>query len=416
MNNDHADLIVQILRDILEPRGVDHKAIVKITGKSGDKKHVLQEIKYFKNEINPNIVVTVDLLTTGIDVPKITTLVFLRRVKSRILFEQMLGRATRLCSDIGKTHFEIYDPVDIYATLQDVSTMKPVVASTSATFDDLLNGLEILDAEEQIQNQIDLIIAKMRRKSRNMTDKQKEHFKSITGGNNPTQFMDHISTLNTTDGKKMFLDKQELFQILNEGKRSRHRTIVISDKEDELVSHTRGYGKGLKPQDYIDQFTAFIKENAEKIEALKLVCTKPSDLTRSALQSLRLELDRNDFSEIQLNSALNEMKNEDITADIISIIRSQAVGSDLLSHEERIKKAVKKLKKAHKFSKTELNWIDRIETHLINETILDEETFEQGAFKTKGGFVQINKIFNNKLKDYIIELNQYLYDDGGKVA
>jgi type I restriction enzyme R subunit len=44
----------------------------------------------------------VDLLTTGIDVPSITNLVFVRRVNSRILYEQMLGRATRLCDEIGK--------------------------------------------------------------------------------------------------------------------------------------------------------------------------------------------------------------------------------------------------------------------------------------------------------------------------
>ncbi|WP_207797855.1 helicase-related protein, partial [Flavobacterium piscis] len=55
-----------------------------------------------KNEKFPNIVVTVDLLTTGIDVPQIVNLVFIRRVRSRILFEQMLGRATRLCPEIDK--------------------------------------------------------------------------------------------------------------------------------------------------------------------------------------------------------------------------------------------------------------------------------------------------------------------------
>ena len=67
------------------------------------------------------------MLTTGIDVPAIAHLVFMRRVRSRILYEQMIGRATRRCDDIGKTVFKIYDPVDIYATLQDVTTMKPLV-------------------------------------------------------------------------------------------------------------------------------------------------------------------------------------------------------------------------------------------------------------------------------------------------
>jgi superfamily II DNA or RNA helicase len=49
----------------------------------------------------PKIAVTVDLLTTGVDVVKITNLVFVRRVNSRILYEQMIGRATRLCPEIG---------------------------------------------------------------------------------------------------------------------------------------------------------------------------------------------------------------------------------------------------------------------------------------------------------------------------
>ena len=113
VNDTHADLIVKILKEIFEPCGVDNDAIMKITGSvgGGNKKKVLEAIKRFKNEKLPNIVVTVDLLTTGIDIPKICNLVFIRRVKSRILYEQMIGRATRLCEEINKTHFKIYDCV-----------------------------------------------------------------------------------------------------------------------------------------------------------------------------------------------------------------------------------------------------------------------------------------------------------------
>ena len=56
------------------------------------------------------------------------------------------------------------------------------------------------------------------------------------------------------------------------------------------------------------------------------------------LKSLKLELDRNEFTEVQLNSAWKEIKNEDITADIITFIRQQAIGSPLISHEDRTKK------------------------------------------------------------------------------
>jgi len=131
VDDQHADMIVDILKNIYSETGVDNDAIMKITGSigGGNPKKVQEAIKRFKNENFPSIAVTVDLLTTGIDVPEITTLVFMRRVKSRILFEQMLGRATRLCPAIHKTHFEIYDPVGVYDSLQDVSTMKPVVTN-----------------------------------------------------------------------------------------------------------------------------------------------------------------------------------------------------------------------------------------------------------------------------------------------
>ena len=112
VDDEHADLIVSLLKEIYSEQGIDNDAIMKITGSvgGGNKRKVQEAIKRFKNERFPSIAVTVDLLTTGIDVPEITTLVFMRRVKSRILFEQMLGRATRLCPEINKTHFEITTP------------------------------------------------------------------------------------------------------------------------------------------------------------------------------------------------------------------------------------------------------------------------------------------------------------------
>ncbi len=161
VDDNHADMVVNILKKYYEDFGIDNDAIMKITGSvgGGSRKKVLEAIKRYKNEKYPNIAVTVDLLTTGIDVPEITTLVFMRRIKSRILFEQMMGRATRLCPEIGKTHFEIYDPVGVYDSLAPVNTMKPIVANPTATFGDLLKGLETLPTEEQLKNQIEIIVA-----------------------------------------------------------------------------------------------------------------------------------------------------------------------------------------------------------------------------------------------------------------
>lgn len=95
----HADIVVDQLKKAYVAAGIpiEDAAIRKITG-SVDR--VGKLIKEFRNDANPKIAVTVDLLTTGIDVPSIVNVVFLRRVKSRILYEQMLGRATRLCPEL----------------------------------------------------------------------------------------------------------------------------------------------------------------------------------------------------------------------------------------------------------------------------------------------------------------------------
>ncbi len=53
------------------------------------------------------------MLSTGVDIPTLEAILFLRPVKSRILYEQMMGRGTRLAKDIGKTHFTVFDAVGV---------------------------------------------------------------------------------------------------------------------------------------------------------------------------------------------------------------------------------------------------------------------------------------------------------------
>ena len=323
VDDNHADLIVKILKEIYAEGGVDNDTVMKITGSvaGGNKKKISEAIKRFKNESLPKIVVTVDLLTTGIDVPEITTLVFMRRIKSRILFEQMLGRATRLCPSIGKTHFEIYDPVGVYESLQDVSNMKPVVTNPSTSFEDLMKGLEVAATDEQLAYQIDLIVAKLQRKRRNVSKKALEQFAYLTGGKDLGVFAEHLNSSTIKEATAELLGHREAFSVLDKDKTHRKRPVVIDNHEDELIDHTRGYGEGQKPEDYLEAFREFINNNINAIAALRTVCTRPSELTRDALKSLKLELDRHDFTEKQLNSAWNEMTNQDIVADIIAFIQ-----------------------------------------------------------------------------------------------
>ena len=399
VDDKHADLIVQILKEIYTRRGISNDAITKITGSIGDKERILDAIRRFKNERFPNIVVTVDLLTTGIDVPAIDTLVFMRRVKSRILFEQMLGRATRLCSDTGKTHFRIFDAVGVYDALEPVSEMKPVVANHTETFAQLLDRLKTLDDDKAIQNLVNQIIVRLRR--RNFDDTAKE-------------FIDTLKTLPAQDAKAFLISHADALQE----RISRGREFVISEHEDFLTAHERGFGEGKQPQNYLDEFTKFIEDNRNEVVALNIVCTRPKDLTRADLKNLLRVLRENNFSVDHLNGAISQLTNSKITADIISLIRRFALGVQLINHSDKISNAISRIKTAHNFSAQELKWLDRIEKYLLNEILIDTSSFDEigTAFKQNGGFNRIDKVFGGKLANILDELNRYLYDDGGNVA
>ena len=61
----------------------------------------------FRNSMNPRIVVTVDMIATGTDVKPIECVLFMRDVKSRTYFEQMVGRGVRVMDD---TDFQSVTP------------------------------------------------------------------------------------------------------------------------------------------------------------------------------------------------------------------------------------------------------------------------------------------------------------------
>lgn len=410
VNDSHADMVTHILKDYYTEQGVSQEAVMKITGsiENGNPDKIKEAIRRFKNEQYPNIVVTVDLLTTGIDVEEIVNLVFLRRIRSRILFEQMLGRATRLCPEIGKTHFEIFDAVGIYETLEKVSTMKPVVANPKVTFDELIDGLDVLENDVEKSNQIDMIIAKLLRSERRMSDDNKAQFSSLSGGKSVGEFADDLKHQPTNIAVNNVRKHRDAFQYV----RSEHhsRPVFISTDEDKVKEHTRGYGEAGSPEDYLKEFHEFVNNNMNEIAALNIVATRPKELTREELKELLLVLDRNNFSETMLQSAWRQMTNEEIAADIISFIRQKSIGDPLISKDERIHSAIEKMKAAHpEMTKIQKGWLEKIEKHLISERVLNKEFFDAESFKNKGGFNAVNKAFNGKLDEVIDEINTYMY-------
>lgn len=193
----HDDLVVHLLKQAFAQRygGIDDDAVIKITG-AADKP--LQLIRRYKNERNPNVAVTVDLLTTGVDVPEICNLVFLRGVNSRILFDQILGRATRLCDAIGKETFRIFDAVKIYEVLQGMTAIQPVAVNPAITFTQLVREIVQVTSDTERALVRDQFVAKLQRKKRHLSEAAASDFET-RAGMSPEAFIERLKSMPLAD-------------------------------------------------------------------------------------------------------------------------------------------------------------------------------------------------------------------------
>ncbi|MBF0776819.1 type I restriction-modification system endonuclease [Streptococcus azizii] len=403
----HADQIVRILKE--EYRKADipvpDDAIEKITGYIA---HPDKEIKRFKNEKYPNIVVTVDLLTTGIDVPEIENLVFMRRVRSRILYDQMLGRATRLCPEINKESFKIFDAVKLYDTLKDITDMKPIVSNPSQTIDQILEKALSADDNFEFEFFKNELIAKLQRRKQRLS---KEAINELAELNNVRSIDMWLQELKAMNKQELAGQQEKINRVAHY---RNYVDIAISHDSDMIKEVTRGYGVGnVKPGDYLNDFNRFIRENINLIPALEVVVKRPKELTYKELREVQLRLKENHFDERNLQEAWRHEKKERVAADIISFIRQAALGTGLVDHETRIKNAMKKVYGMEDWTPMQLKWLKRIEKQLLETPVLAptaKQYFDETeVWKQNGGYKQIQRHVGKKIDLVIQVLNDQLY-------
>jgi type I restriction enzyme R subunit len=405
----HADIVVDELKKAFARRygEVDDASVAKITGSVDDPGKL---IRSFRNDASPSIAVTVDLLTTGIDVPKIENLVFIRRVASRILYEQMLGRATRLCPEIGKETFRIFDAVGIYDALQPLTTMKPVVVNPKLTLSQLLEQFsQVTDPAHRSQLR-DEILVKLRRTLAKLTPEAKEAYQN-TAGEPPQATANRLQFEPLDAMAKWIKERPGIGPILDwKPESGRPIPLPISEHPDKVLNVTTGYGTTTRPEDFLSSFEKFVRENVNKVAALQAVVQRPRDLTREALKTLRMELGQQGFSEQALRTAWKQAKNQDIAATIIGFIRQAALGDPLLPWADRVKTAIDRILSRGTWSAPQRKWLERIgkavaQVGVADRAVLDEEQFREET----GGFARLNRIFDGRLDTILGDINDELW-------
>ena len=404
----HADMIVYLLQEAFAQadKPLPANAIMKITGHD---RHKEQHIREFKNEEFPNIVVTVDLLTTGIDVPSIMNLVFMRRVKSRILFEQMIGRATRLFP--GMDCFNIYDAVGQFASMEKVTDMNAVIheKNVNRSLGDLFQLVTEAEDQGDFAEYRDQLIAKVQRKLHRLNEKDRKSLETAMG---VRDLFEWARSLEKSSKEEMVKEEQAI--LLVDTFRGDSQKVLISHQDDKLVSVRQSYGKtGEGPGDYLEEFNAFIQNNVNAIAGIGVIVNRPRDLTLKELQQIDAILQAQGFRERDLQSAWRQVNKEATAANIISFIRQAALGTPLESEDALVERAMSKVYGLAEWTPTQMKWLERIKKQLLLNNVLGpnaQVAFDSNdAFRSRGGYKGMQRIFKDKTDEIVDVINDIIF-------
>jgi type I restriction enzyme R subunit len=287
----HADQLVDLSRDVF---GRGDAFVQKITGRVD---RPLQRIREFRNRKLPGVVVTVDMLSTGVDIPDLEFIVFLRPVKSRILFEQMLGRGTRKgenCPD--KSHFTVFDCFDgtLLAYFRSATAITAELPRTAPR--SIVEIIEDIWANRDRAYNIRCLVKRLQRIDKEMAGEARELFaaRGIPDGDLAAFARDLPSRLRREFVPTMdILCDSALQDALINYPRKPRTFLVAYETEDTVTSDwlVRGLdGREYKPEDYLAAFARYVRENPERVEAIGILLDRPGAWSTQGLAELRQKI------------------------------------------------------------------------------------------------------------------------------
>jgi type I restriction enzyme R subunit len=408
-SSSHADQIVDLTRDIF---GRGDSFVQKITGKVD---RPLQRIREFRNRKEPGVAVTVDLLSTGVDVPDIEYIVFLRSMKSRILFEQMIGRGTRKGEHYpDKSHFVVFDCfggtlIDYFKGVTGVTAEPPKkeVKPIKKVIEDIWNN------RDRAYN-VRVLTKRLNRIDKEMSGEARDMFSAFVDKGDLNRFAISLERRLSEDftGTMEILRNPDFLNLLENYPRP-PKTFLVDYAIRDVVSSTwivrDAAGKEYKPDDYLSIFSEYVKENSEKIAAIGILLDRPQDWNTDVLGELKekLESSQQRFTIENLQRAHKERYNKALV-DIISMIKHAAREEEsLLTAEERVSLAFDRVTVGKDFTSDQRLWLDRIRSHLIANLSIDKEDFEYiPVFSDYGGWNKANRVFEGQLSTLISEFNR----------
>jgi type I restriction enzyme R subunit len=355
------------------------------------------------------------MLTTGVDIPDLEFIVFLRPVKSRILFEQMLGRGTRKGEKLSdKSHFTVFDCFDgtlfEYFRQATAITAEPPAPPTRT----ITEIIDAIWANRDRQYNVRCLVKRLQRIDKEMAGEAREEFSAFLPAGDLAAFAKGLpKALEQNFTSTLATLRDPALQRLLVGYKRKERAFLVSYSTADEVSSTwlaRGAdGKEYKPEDYLVAFCDFVKTHESEIDGIRVLLNRPEEWSPGVLAELRqtLKTAPQRFTVENLQKA-HELHYRKALVDIISMVKHAADQQNpLLSAAERTEQAFALVTAGRSFTPEQQQWLDRIRMHLQENLSIDREDFEdQPLFANFGGWARVSAVFRGQLPDLIRELNK----------
>jgi len=442
----HADDIVQIVR---EEFGEGNDFCRKITYSVENPDSVLRS---FRNDYNPRIAVTVDMVATGTDVRPIECLLFMRDVRSKNYFEQMKGRGTRVLSkdDLqkvtpsaseNKDRFIIVDAVGV--TKSTKSDTRPLEYKPSVSLKDLMMNVALGSRDEET---LTSLANRMIRLNSKLETAERKHFVDTVGAS-PGMLAENL--LNAFD--EDFVSESEPIYGREESRESVQRTLIedavapfnlpdvreyidnLRKKHEQIIDNVNldtvtytGFDAQNKENAdrVITTFHDFIEENKNQIIALRIIYSEAYKDRPMVIEQLKELYERLKLKGVTVERlwdcyAIKNPKTVKRSAlakvtDLVSLIRFEMGYSDTLTpfadqvNFNFMQWTLRKNAGAVHFTETQMVWLRLIKDHIATSLSILPEDLDLTPFDRRGGLMSFYDAFGDSYEELLREMNREL--------
>jgi type I restriction enzyme R subunit len=460
-DDSHAEDIVHICREVFGKGNDFARKITYKTYNAETKRYEKSEtlIQKFRTSPQLRIAVTVDMIATGTDIKPLECLLFLRDVRSRVYFEQMKGRGTRVLTPTdlqavsgadarAKTHFVIVDAVGVCES--DKTDSRPLEKRPTVKFDKLLLGVALGKRDEDT---LTTLAGRLARLDRELDSAQRQQITEISGGKTIAQMsatllraIDPNAIAERATGKpgaspaeitpeKFEAAKKELVHeacapfdqpalrdTLVKLKQQNEQTIdtVTAD----VVTH-QGFDAVAKEKaaNLLKSFRDYIEQHQAEITALQILYSRPfkQRLTEPMLKELEKKLRDNhaawtedrlwDAYAVTAPGKVKGRSQAGRFADLVALVRFTLEKQPVLapfadSVQERFnERLMDKAKAGVTFTPEQITWLNLIREHIATAISIEPEDLELSPFNQRGGLGKAHQLFGNELNHILDELN-----------